>query len=137
MDKGNSAVTDISRNILMGRWKEVVIGVLTFLLASTLWWVVGDIASSHQKLASIPDPAQIVTNTYVDQRLSEEDRKIDTNAEVEHESLVRIENKLDTLMLSMATRRRVDAESRQGAEPMVDQSHPPVDRTLQIFSAHK
>jgi len=106
-------LTSVSKNALTLKWRDALIGALALILVSIFSFIGGDLTSARDKLRSIPDPAQIVTNKMVDQRFSEQDRKIDDNSRITHESLVRIEGKIDTLVMSMATRRRTSVEADQ------------------------
>lgn len=101
----------VTRSLITSKWREAIVGGMTLLIVMCMGWITSDIVSSRDKLKSLPDPAQIATNVSVDQRFAEQDRKISENAAQTHESLVRIESKLDTLIMSMATRRRDQARA--------------------------
>ena len=96
----------VVKSALTLKWREALIGAMAFLLVACMSWIGSDLMSARDKLKSIPDPAQIVTNKAVEQRFQEEDRKIDNNAAVVQDGMKRIESKVDTLLLSMATHRR-------------------------------
>lgn len=99
----------VVKSALTLKWRDTLIGAMALLLVACMSWIGSDLMSSRDKLKSIPDPAQIVTNKSVEQRFQEEDRKIDNNAAVVQDGMKRIESKVDTLLLSMATRRRASA----------------------------
>ena len=123
---------NVVKNALTLKWRDTLIGAMALLLVACMSWIGSDLMSARDKLKSIPDPAQIVTNKSVEQRFQEEDRKIDNNAAVVQDGMKRIESKVDTLLLSMATRRRTSAaepESPAGAGvPMTRLK--PVDKTI-------
>ena len=100
---------NVVKSALTLKWREALIGAMAFLLVACMSWIGSDFMSARDKLRSIPDPAQIVTSKAVEQRFQEEDRKIDSNISTTQDSLRRIEGKVDTLLMSMATRRRAPA----------------------------
>ena len=98
--------SSVVRSILTGRWKDALIGAAALLLTAVVSWVMVDTVALRDKLRSLPEASQIVTSQQVDQRFQAEDKKLDDNIVQTHESLGRIEGKIDTLVMSLATRRR-------------------------------
>ena len=112
---------DVVKNALALKWRDTLIGAMAFLLVACMSWIGSDLVSSRDKLKSIPDPAQIATYSVMEQRFKDQDRKIDTNIATTQDSLRRIEGKVDTLLMSMATRRRttpIEQESGSTGVPM-------------------
>ena len=109
---------NVVKNALTLKWRDTLIGAMALLLVACMSWIGSDLMSARDKLKSIPDPAQIVTNKAVEQRFQEEDRKIDNNAAVLQDGLKRIESKVDTLLLSLATRRRAPEPDSPASAPI-------------------
>ena len=103
---------NVVKNALTLQWRDTLIGAMALLLVACMSWIGGELMSSRDKLKSIPDPAQLVTNSAVEQRFKDEDRKIDANITTTQDSLRRIECKVDTMLLSLATRRSALASSQ-------------------------
>jgi hypothetical protein len=99
-------LTGVAKNIIEARWREAIIGLLSILLAGTMCWVAADLVKARDKINKIPEPSTIVTVDIADQRFKGQDTKIESLTKDTSARLDRIENKLDTLIISMATRRR-------------------------------
>ena len=62
--------------------------------------------SARDRFQRMPDPSNIATINMLNERFSVLDEKVNSNNKDTKESLKRIENKLDSLVLSLASRQR-------------------------------
>src|ERR1039458_4334075 len=96
----------VTKNLISNRWKEALIGALALVLASVMMFVGNNLNSMRDKVNSLPEASQIATVSSVNQRFVEQEKKIDANEFQTQQSLGRIEGKIDTLIMAMATRPR-------------------------------
>ena len=111
----------LSPGVIVGavtaKWKSVIIGILSIALAASVSVIVSELEAARVKFNSIPDPSQLVTNTDVNQRLLMQQIRIETLDKDITVRLDRLEetsdqtnHKIDTLLLSMAMKKNIDAK---------------------------
>lgn len=74
--------------------------------------------SARDKLTQLPDPSVIATTTLVEDKVRNLNVKIDNNNQDTKESLKRIEGKIDSLMLTLATRREMHLKDSTTVVPV-------------------
>lgn len=108
---------------LAQRWKELLIGVLATCLAYSVSRVFSDAVAFRDKIAQLPSPAEIATKNEINEKINVLNTKVDSNNSDTKESLKRIESKIDSLMLVMATHQR-ESRPKETALPATTRAIP-------------